>query len=108
MIQLFPVFIFKTYLLLFHRSSSVGIVSGYGLEAGVPFPAGLRDYSPLHSVQTGSGAHPASNLLRTVAHSPGVKRLGHEDDGLPRPSTEVKNGGAITPLPRTSLWVVLN
>jgi hypothetical protein len=30
-----------------------------GWTAGVRFPAGTRHISPLHSVQTGSGAHPA-------------------------------------------------
>jgi hypothetical protein len=29
--------------------------------AGVRFPAGARDFSVLHSIQSGSGAHPASN-----------------------------------------------
>jgi hypothetical protein len=37
-----------------------GIVTGYGLKAGVRFPAGIRDFCPLHSVQIGFGAHPAS------------------------------------------------
>jgi hypothetical protein len=31
-----------------------------GWMAGVRFPVGGRDFSLLHSVQTGSGAHPAS------------------------------------------------
>jgi hypothetical protein len=36
---------------------------GYGLddwEIGVQFPAGARDFSFLHSIQTGSGAYQAS------------------------------------------------
>jgi hypothetical protein len=34
--------------------------------------------------------------------SPGVKRPGREADHSPPSSAEVKNGGAIHPLPRTS------
>jgi hypothetical protein len=33
---------------------------------------------------------------------PGVKRPGHEDDHSPPFAAEVKNGGAIYPLPHTS------
>jgi hypothetical protein len=36
------------------RGGSVGIATGYGLNKGQDF---------LHSFQTGSGAHPASNLV---------------------------------------------
>jgi hypothetical protein len=35
-------------------------VTGYGLDGGVQFPAGAMNFSLLHSVETGSGAHPAS------------------------------------------------
>jgi hypothetical protein len=41
------------------RDSSVGIATGYGLD-GPGF-----DFSLLHSVQTGSGAHPASYPIGT-------------------------------------------
>jgi hypothetical protein len=33
-----------------------------------------------------------------------VKLMGHEADRSPSASAEVKNGGAIPPLPHTSLW----
>jgi hypothetical protein len=64
----------------------------YGLhERGVRvwFLAGSTDISPLHSVQTGTKAHPASGAL-----SPGVKRSGREADHqiphtLPFPVTYV-------------------
>jgi hypothetical protein len=82
----------------------VGVVIDYGLEAGGPFRAGARDFSLLHSVPTGSGAHPAYSLLSTGAHSPGVKRPGREADHSPACSAEVKNGGAIPPLSHTSSW----
>jgi hypothetical protein len=42
------------------RDSSVGIEKVYGLDGQVRSPAGARDLSHLHSVQTGCGAHPAS------------------------------------------------
>jgi hypothetical protein len=38
------------------------------------------------------------------ALSPGVKRLGLEADHSPSSNVEVKNGGAIPPLPHMSLW----
>jgi hypothetical protein len=52
-----------------------------GLRAGRPrvrFPAGVSDFSVLHSVQTGAGAHPAPRAL-----SPGLKRPGREADHSP-------------------------
>jgi hypothetical protein len=73
-----------------------------GLRAGWPgvrFPAGARDFSLLHSVQTGSGVH---------AISPRLERLGREADHSPPSSAEVKNGGAIPPLPHMSSWYMLN
>jgi hypothetical protein len=47
---LFPL----TDILSVSRDNSVGRAKGY--RAGVPFPAGARDFSLLHSVQTGSEA----------------------------------------------------
>jgi hypothetical protein len=38
--------------------SSVGITTGW--TAGVRFPTGARDFSPLHNFQADSGVHPAS------------------------------------------------
>jgi hypothetical protein len=46
--------------------SSVGIVTnvtGYGLNGNDSIPGGARDFSLLHSIQTGSGAHAASHLV---------------------------------------------
>jgi hypothetical protein len=39
-----------------------------------------------------------------VALSLGVKWWDHEGAHLPPSSAEVKNGGAIPPLPKMSLW----
>jgi hypothetical protein len=48
-----------------------------------------------HNVQTGSEAHAASYTMGTA----GVRRQGHEADHSPPSSTEIKNGGAIPPVP---------
>jgi hypothetical protein len=58
------------------RASSIGVATGYGLEAAVRFPAGARGFSVLHSVQTGCGAHPASCKMGTGVSSPGGKAAG--------------------------------
>jgi hypothetical protein len=63
------------------------------LDILVWFLGGARYCSLVHSVQTGSGAHP-----------PGVKRMGREDDHSPPSRSEVKNGGAILPLPHSYSW----
>jgi hypothetical protein len=44
-----------------------------GWTAGVRFPAGARDFSLLHSVETGSDAHPASYPMGTGGCKPGGK-----------------------------------
>jgi hypothetical protein len=62
-------FVFSNDNLARNRESSVGIATGY--KAGVRFPSGARDFSLLHSVQAGSGAHPPSLL------SSGYKGLFH-------------------------------
>jgi hypothetical protein len=69
-------------------------------KIGVRFLARARDFSPLYSVQTGSG--PTQPPLQWVpgAVFPGGKWPGLEADLSPSwPSAEVKNGGAIPPLP---------
>jgi hypothetical protein len=38
---------------------------------GVQFPAGARNFSLVHNVQTGFGAHPASYTMGTVGLFPG-------------------------------------
>jgi hypothetical protein len=52
------------------RDSSVGIAMGS--TAGLRFPTGPSDFSPLHSVQTGSGTHPAPYTMNTRACFPEV------------------------------------
>jgi hypothetical protein len=50
------------------QGSSVGITTGYGLgswDSGIRFPFGAGNFSLFHSVQTSSGAHPASYPMDT-------------------------------------------
>jgi hypothetical protein len=69
---------------------------------GIDSWQGQESLPILHSVQTGSGAHPGSYPMGTGSLFPGVKRLKRETHHLPPSSAEVKNGGAITTLPHTS------
>jgi len=48
--------------------------------------------------------HPASCPKDTGGSYPRTKRLGLEADHSPPSSAEVKNEGAIPPLPNTSSW----
>jgi hypothetical protein len=53
--------------------------TGYGVDGrgiGVRFPAGTRDFSLFHSVQTGSGADTASYPVGTEGSFPGSKAAG--------------------------------
>jgi hypothetical protein len=69
------------FLLLWHnktRKSTVGIATGYGLDdtrVGVESRQD-QEFSLLYSVQTGSGAHPASCPLGTGGFLPGSKAAG--------------------------------
>jgi hypothetical protein len=59
--------------------SSVGIVTGYGLDdwmIRVRFPAGAGNFSLRHHVQTGSGAHIASYLVGNAGSFLGSKAAG--------------------------------
>jgi hypothetical protein len=80
--------------------SSVGIATGW--TARVRFQT-VQEFSLLHVVHTGSGAHQAY-LMGTGAVYTGVKRPGREADYSPPSSAEVMNGGAMPPLPHTSSW----
>jgi hypothetical protein len=58
------------------RGSSVGIVTGYGLDdrgSGIRLLAGAGNFSLLHRVQTRSRAHPASYPMGTGGSFPGGK-----------------------------------
>jgi hypothetical protein len=47
------------------RDSSVSIATGYGLDNEGSIPGRVKIFSLLHSVQTSSGAHPASHPMGT-------------------------------------------
>jgi hypothetical protein len=51
---------------------------GYELESWGSIPGRGKRFSLLHSVQTGSGIHPASYSMGTGALSPGIKWPGME------------------------------
>jgi hypothetical protein len=56
------------------RDSSVGMALGYELDNRGPrvrFPAGARNFYLHHSIQNGSGAHPASYPMGTRGSFPG-------------------------------------
>jgi hypothetical protein len=78
-----------------NRGSSVSIVSDYGLDdraIGVRSPAGAKYFSSNLSIQTSSGAHPASCTMDTGGPFPGGKaRPGRDADHSPLSSAEVKN-----------------
>jgi hypothetical protein len=84
------------------RDSSVGIATGWA--AGVRFRAESRDFSLLHSSQTGPGARPASYPMDTGGSFPGGKAAGREIHHSRPSSAEVNNDGAVPPLPNTSSW----
>jgi hypothetical protein len=75
---------------LLRRCRSVGITTGYW-KIGVRFSVGARNFSLLHLVQTGSGAHPVSYPMGSGFFSVGVKRQGHEAEHSPPSSAEVQN-----------------
>jgi hypothetical protein len=71
------------------------MMTGYGLHGPRSIPGTSRFFfSPQRS------AFP----IRWVpgAPPPGIKRQGHEADHSPPSSAEVKNGGALPPLPHMS------
>jgi hypothetical protein len=80
--------------------SSVGIPTSYGMDGRDSIPGRGERFCLIHRVQTGSGAHPASYPMGIEDSFPGVNRLGREADHPHPSSAEVKNGGAISPLPR--------
>jgi hypothetical protein len=59
--------------------SAVPAATGYCLNSrfiGVAIPPGARNFSLIYSVQTGSGALPASYPVGTEGYFPGVKEVG--------------------------------
>jgi hypothetical protein len=78
----------------------VGIATGYGLDDG-------RVKNFLFSTSSRQAMGSTQPPIQCVpgALSPGIKRPGRETDHSPPTNAEVKNGGAIYPLPRTPSWL---
>jgi hypothetical protein len=76
-----------------------------GCIAWVQFPAGARDSSLLHRVQTDSDTHLASYTMSTKgSFTECVKQLGREADHSFLSTAEVMNNGAVPSFPPTSSW----
>jgi hypothetical protein len=88
------------------RDSSVSIKTGYRFGGRGSIPGKDKIFSLLHSVHTCSGVHPACYSMGIGVSFPGVKRPGREADHSPS-SAEVKNVGAMPPLPHASSWYTL-
>jgi hypothetical protein len=72
-----------------------------GLLAGgrSSIPSRSKEFFLLLVVQIGSAVRPACYKMGTGALYPRIKQPGRETDHSPPSSSEVKNGGAIIPLP---------
>jgi hypothetical protein len=89
------------------RDSSVGMATGYGLEAeGWEFETRLgQDFSTLDGILTCSGVHPAFCPTCTGAFSPGVKLPGVKlTTHLQLAPKSIISGFSIHPLPHVSSW----
>jgi hypothetical protein len=95
---------FAVFFLFSNYRSSVGIATGYWLDHRGSIRGRDKKFfsTPERSDRLwGPVSYPmgtGGSLL------PGVKRQGREADHTPPSSAEVKNGGAIRPLPHISLW----
>jgi hypothetical protein len=84
------------------RYNSGSVATGYRLDCQgteVRFQAEARDLYHLHSIQTA----PSLLSIGYQGFFPGVNRKGPEADHSPTSSAKIKNGGAMSPLPYTSL-----
>jgi hypothetical protein len=84
------------------RDSSVGIATGYWLDGTGSIPGMARLFSTHSRPALGPTQPPIEWIPGAI--SPGVKRPGSEADHSSPSSAEVKNGGAIPPLPHMSSW----
>jgi hypothetical protein len=82
--------VLRSHTLLQGRDSSVDIAMAYGLEDRVRFPTGVRDFSLLHSAQTGSEVHPDSYRLGIGDFSLWIIMPGREADHSSPSSIGVK------------------
>jgi hypothetical protein len=80
-------------------NSSVGIATGWG---SIPGKGNILLFT-VASIPAQGPTQPSIQWVRGII-SPGVKRPGREADYSPPSSAEVKNCGAIPPLPHVSSW----
>jgi hypothetical protein len=75
-----------------------------GWMAGVQILAGQETF--LYCIMSRLALGPIQPSIQWVleALSPGIKRPGGEADHSPPSSAEVKNSGAVLPLPHMSSW----
>jgi hypothetical protein len=87
------------------RDSSVGIATAYGLDGRGSIPDGGKRFVFFSTAFTPAlvPTQPPIKLIPGTP-SPAIKRPGHDADHSPASNAEVKNGGAIPPLPHTSSW----
>jgi hypothetical protein len=86
------------------RDSSIGRATGYRLEGRVSILNRFKIL--LFAIGSRPTLDPTQPPIQwvPVSFSPGVKRTGREADNSLLSSPEVKNSGAILPLPHTSSW----
>jgi hypothetical protein len=96
-------YLYTNELLSLTQYTAVDLATGYWPDGRGSISGWGKNFL-FHSVQIGSGAHPASYTKGTGALSSGIKRLGREADHSLPSSAEVKNGKAIRPLPHTLSW----
>jgi hypothetical protein len=87
----------------FNPDNSVGIATGYGLDdRGSILERGKILFSTASRPALGPTQPPIEWVPGAI--SPGVKGPGRETDHSPPSSADVKNGGAIPPLPHMFSW----
>jgi hypothetical protein len=84
--------------------SSVGIATGYGLDGPASIPGRGKIF--LFSTTCRPALGPTQPPIQWAPGTlyPRIKRPGRKADHSPPSSAEVKNGGAIPPLPHMSSW----
>jgi hypothetical protein len=94
---------------MWSRNSSIDIATDYGLDGRGSIPSrdkGIFFYYTASKQALGPTQTPIQWIRETI--TPGIKQPGREADQSPPSSAQVKNGGAIPALPRTSRGIVLN
>jgi hypothetical protein len=97
----------KRKYMKFLGSRAVGMVMGYELDGRGSIPGRGKIIFSIGSRPLLRPIHPPIQWVPGDL-SPGVKRLGREADHSPPPSSEVKNGRSIPPLPICLHDTVLN